>query len=216
MTSNHNLPQHASVIVIGGGVMGCSTLYHLAKTGVSDAILLERNELTSGTTWHSAAQVRALRSSKNLTDLIRYSISLYSSLEQETGQATGWINKGSLSIATNPDRLTFIKRQEALAEMYAVSAKSISVGEAQERWPMMYTGDVIGAARVRKPMMRKFLSTLPSAESRRATIKSSVSKPAQAKSPVTRSRSALACGVAKTPPWPVSRCRSGPASTFTC
>jgi 4-methylaminobutanoate oxidase (formaldehyde-forming) len=145
MTSNHNLPQHASVIVIGGGVMGCSTLYHLAKTGVSDAILLERNELTSGTTWHSAAQVRALRSSKNLTDLIRYSISLYSSLEQETGQATGWINKGSLSIATNPDRLTFIKRQEALAEMYAVSAKSISVGEAQERWPMMYTGDVIGA-----------------------------------------------------------------------
>jgi glycine/D-amino acid oxidase-like deaminating enzyme len=111
MTSNHNLPQHASVIVIGGGVMGCSTLYHLAKTGVSDAILLERNELTSGTTWHSAAQVRALRSSKNLTDLIRYSISLYSSLEQETGQATGWINKGSLSIATNPDRLTFINRK---------------------------------------------------------------------------------------------------------
>ncbi len=125
--------------------MGCSTLYHLTKTGVSDAILVERNELTSGTTWHSAAQVRALRSSKNLTDLIRYSISLYSSLEQETGQSTGWINKGSLSIATNPDRLTFIQRQEALAEMYDVSAKSISVSEAQARWPMMNTEDVIGA-----------------------------------------------------------------------
>ena len=145
MTNNRNLPQQASVIVIGGGVMGCSTLYHLARAGVSDAILLERNELTSGTTWHSAAQVRALRSSKNLTDLIRYSISLYSSLEQETGQATGWINKGSLSIATNPDRLTFIKRQEALAEMHGVAAKSISVNEAQERWPMMNTEDVIGA-----------------------------------------------------------------------
>ena len=125
--------------------MGCSTLYHLAKAGVGDAILLERNELTSGTTWHSAAQVRALRSSRNLTDLIRYSISLYSSLEQETGQATGWINKGSLSIATSPDRLTFIKRQEALAQLYGVSASSISVDEASERWPMMNTEDVIGA-----------------------------------------------------------------------
>lgn len=140
-----NLPNHASVVVIGGGVMGCSTLYHLAKAGVSDAILLERNQLTSGTTWHSAAQVRALRSSRNLTDLIRYSISLYSSLEQETGQSTGWINKGSLSIATNEDRLQFIRRQEALAKMYGVSASSVSVGEARERWPMMNSDDVIGA-----------------------------------------------------------------------
>ena len=133
MNSIRDLPTHASVIVIGGGVMGCSTLYHLAKAGVSDAILLERNELTSGSTWHSAAQVRALRSSKNLTDLVRYSVSLYSSLEQETDQATGWINKGSLSIATNPDRLTFITRQQALAHLYAAEATSISVGEARER-----------------------------------------------------------------------------------
>jgi glycine cleavage system aminomethyltransferase T/glycine/D-amino acid oxidase-like deaminating enzyme len=140
-----NLPNHASVVVIGGGIMGCSTLYHLAKAGVSDAILLERNELTSGTTWHSAAQVRALRSSRNLTDLIRYSISLYSSLEQETGQSTGWINKGSLSIASNDDRLQFIRRQEALAKMYGVSASSVSIGEARERWPMMNSDDVIGA-----------------------------------------------------------------------
>jgi len=140
-----NLPNHASVVVIGGGVMGCSTLYHLAKAGVGDAVLLERNELTSGTTWHSAAQVRALRSSRNLTDLIRYSISLYSSLEQETGQSTGWINKGSLSIASNDDRLQFIRRQEALAKMYGVSASSVSVGEARERWPMMNSDDVIGA-----------------------------------------------------------------------
>ncbi|MCP4374705.1 MAG: FAD-dependent oxidoreductase, partial [bacterium] len=108
-------------------------------------VLLERNQLTSGTTWHSAAQVRALRSSKNLTDLIKYSVSLYSSLEAETGQATGWINKGSLSIATNEDRLTFIKRQEALANLYDVEATSISAGEAQERWPLMNADDVIGA-----------------------------------------------------------------------
>ena len=131
--------------MIGGGVMGCSTLYHLARAGIHDAVLLERNQLTSGTTWHSAAQVRALRSSKNLTDLIKYSVSLYSSLEAETGQSTGWINKGSLSIATNPERLAFIRRQEALAHLYGVEATSISAAEAAERWPLMNSEDVIGA-----------------------------------------------------------------------
>jgi len=139
------LPNHASVVVIGGGVMGCSVLYHLAKLGVSDAVLVERNQLTSGTTWHSAAQVRALRSTRNMTELIRYSIELYSSLEQETGQSTGWINKGSLSIATNEDRLIHIKRQESLANLFGVEASSISAGEAAEIWPLMNTDDVIGA-----------------------------------------------------------------------
>ena len=143
--SDLTLPSHASVVVIGGGVMGCSTLYHLAEAGVSDAILLERNRLTSGTTWHSAAQVRALRSTRNLTDLIRYSVSLYAKLEEETGQATGWINKGSLSIATTEDRLVHIRRQEALAHLFGVRARTISVGEAQERWPLMNANDVIGA-----------------------------------------------------------------------
>jgi len=140
-----NLPSYASVVVIGGGVMGCSTLYHLAKDGVSDAILLERAELTSGTTWHSAAQVRALRSTKNLTDLIRYSVELYTALEEETGQNTGWINKGSLSIATNRDRLVHIKRQEALAQLFGVRAKAIGKGDALERWPLMNINDVVGA-----------------------------------------------------------------------
>lgn len=140
-----SLPAHASVVVIGGGVMGCSTLYHLAKRGVGDAILLERNQLTSGTTWHSAAQVRALRSSRNMTNLIKYSVELYSTLEAETGQATGWINKGSLSIATNEDRLTHIRRQESLAHAFGVRAKGISPAEALERWPLMNGDDVIGA-----------------------------------------------------------------------
>ncbi len=140
-----DLPNHASVVVIGGGIMGCSTLYHLAKMGVSDAILLERNKLTSGTTWHSAAQVRALRHSKNLTRMIQYSVDLYSQLEKETGQSVGWIQKGSLSIATTPDRLTHVKRQEALAHAYGIDAQSISPGEAKERWPLMNADDVIGA-----------------------------------------------------------------------
>ena len=145
MTNMNSLPENASVVVIGGGVMGCSTLYHLAKRGISDAILLERNELTSGTTWHSAAQVRALRSTRNLTDLIRYSISLYKTLEEETGQNVGWINKGSLSIATNEDRMVHIKRQEALASLFGVEAQSLSKGEAIERWPLMNGEDVLGA-----------------------------------------------------------------------
>ncbi len=144
-TPRENLPAHASVVVIGGGVMGCSTLYHLARDGVSDAILLERNKLTSGTTWHSAAQVRALRSTRNLTDLVRYSISLYSRLEEETGQQVGWINKGSLSIATNEDRMVHVRRQAALAGLFGMQADTISAGEAAERWPLMNADDVVGA-----------------------------------------------------------------------
>ena len=144
-TLQQKLPEHASVVVIGGGVMGCSTLYHLAQDGVGDAILLERNKLTSGTTWHSAAQVRALRSTRNLTDLVRYSISLYSRLEEETGQQVGWINKGSLSIATNEDRMIHVRRQAALAGLFGMTADTISAGEAAERWPLMNADDVVGA-----------------------------------------------------------------------
>lgn len=140
-----SLPAHASVVVIGGGIMGCSTLYHLAKMGVGDAILVERNKLTSGTTWHSAAQVRALRHSHNLTRMIQYSVDLYSQLEEETGQSVGWIQKGSLSIASQSDRLIHIKRQEALARAYGIEATSISIGEACERWPLMNGEDLLGA-----------------------------------------------------------------------
>ena len=125
--------------------MGCSTLYHLAEAGVSDAIVLERNQLTSGTTWHSAAQVRALRSTRNLTDLIHYSVDLYSRLEEETGQSVGWIQKGSLSIATNHDRMIHVKRQQSLARLFGVQADSVRPEEALERWPLMNVDDVLGA-----------------------------------------------------------------------
>ena len=145
-TASHpDPPSQASVVVIGGGIMGCSTLYHLAEMGVSDAILLEREALTCGTTWHSAAQVRALRHSRNLTRMILYSIDLYKRLERETGQSVGWIQKGSLSIATNGERLVHIRRQESLAHAYGIAAQSISPGEAKERWPLMNSEDVLGA-----------------------------------------------------------------------
>lgn len=140
-----SLPEQAEAIVIGGGIMGCSTLYHLAELGLQDALLLERNGLTSGTTWHSAAQVRQLRSTRNLTSLIQYSAKLYAGLTEVTGQETGWYKTGSLSIATNADRLTHIRRQAALARAYGVEAQEVTAAEVAEHWPLANTKDVIGA-----------------------------------------------------------------------
>ncbi len=140
-----DLPAGAKVVVIGGGVIGCSTAYHLAKLGCPDVVLLEREKLTSGTTWHSAAQVRQLRSTRNLTRLIQYSRELYASLEAETGQATGWSETGSLSIATNPDRFTHLRRQASLARAFGIAAEEVSLDAAARLWPLMRRDDVIGA-----------------------------------------------------------------------
>lgn len=145
LSSDHVLPATASVVIIGGGIMGCSTAYHLAKLGVKDVVLLERKQLTCGTTRHSAAQVRKLRSTRNLTEMIKDSVALYSSLEAETGQSTGWYQTGSLSIATNPDRLTHIRRQAALARLYDVPVEELSATEVKGFWPLARTDDVIGA-----------------------------------------------------------------------
>lgn len=140
-----NFPTNAQVVVIGGGVMGCSTAYHLAKAGCADVILLERKQLTSGTSWHSAAQVRALRSSENLTRMIQYSTELYKNLEEETGQSTGWVQTGSLSLATNRERFTHIKRQASLARLFGIDAEVVSPEEAGRLWPLIRTDDLVGA-----------------------------------------------------------------------
>ena len=139
------LPKQSQIVIIGGGIMGCSTAYHLLKNGCRDVILLERKKLTSGTTWHSAAQVRQLRSTESLTRLVQNSVALYASLEAETGQATGWKQTGSLSIATNPDRLTHIRRQASLSQAFGIGAEEISVSNAAEKWPLMRSDDLIGA-----------------------------------------------------------------------
>ena len=137
------LPSHAETVVIGGGIIGCSTAYHLARYGMRDVALLERSKFGSGTTWHSAAMVRQLRSTNSLTQLVRYSAELYQSLEAETGQSTGWMSCGSLSIAAHPDRLTHIRRQASLARAFGIEAHEVDRSKVQELWPIAETGDVI-------------------------------------------------------------------------
>jgi 4-methylaminobutanoate oxidase (formaldehyde-forming) len=138
-----SLPQHAEIVVIGGGIVGCSTAYHLAKLGKRDVALLERSKLGSGTTWHSAAMVRQLRSTNSLTQLVRYSAELYQSLEAETGQSTGWMSCGSLSIAPSDDRLIHIRRQASLARCFGIEAHEIDRSKVQELWPIAETGDIL-------------------------------------------------------------------------
>jgi len=140
-----SLPSHARTVVIGGGVIGCSIAYHLAREGRKDIVVLERSKLTSGTTWHAAGLVRRLRPSATLTKLINYSIDLYGELERETGQATGWTQTGSLTLATNEDRLTNIKRQVSLGRAFGLQAEVVDAARAKELWPLIEVDDVIGA-----------------------------------------------------------------------
>lgn len=139
------LPYHARTVVIGGGVIGCSIAYHLAREGRKDIVVLERSKLTSGTTWHAAGLVRRLRPSATLTKLINYSIDLYGELERETGQATGWTQTGSLTLATNADRLTNIKRQVSLGCAFGLEADVVDAKRAKDLWPLIEVDDVIGA-----------------------------------------------------------------------
>ncbi|WP_170764582.1 GcvT family protein [Ruegeria lacuscaerulensis] len=139
------LPTQARTVIIGGGVIGCSIAYHLAREGRKDIVVLERSKLTSGTTWHAAGLVRRLRPSAALTNLINYSIDLYRELEVQTGQATGWTQTGSLTLATNEDRLTNIKRQVSLGRAFGLEAEVVDAARAQELWPLIEIDDVIGA-----------------------------------------------------------------------
>ncbi len=139
------LPESAEIVIVGGGVIGCSTAYHLAKEGKREVVLLERAELTCGTTWHSAAMVRQLRSTISLTRLTQYSAQLYRELEAETGLSTGWIGCGSLSIANNRDRLTHIRRQASLARAFGIDVTEIGSDEITKLWPIARTDDIIAA-----------------------------------------------------------------------
>ena len=138
-------PTQARAVVVGGGIAGCSVAYHLAALGWKDVVILEQGSLSGGTTWHAAGLVGQLRSHENMTRLIQYSTELYARLESETGQATGWKQCGSVSIARTEDRMTALKRTAAKARAYGIEAEVISAQEAGKLWPVMETGDLAGA-----------------------------------------------------------------------
>jgi len=143
MTSN--FPARARAVIVGGGIVGCSVAYHLAKLGWKDVVLLEQGRLSGGTTWHAAGLVGQLRTHPAMTRLIRYSTELYAKLEAETGLSTGWKQCGSLTVARSDDRMTLLRRVAALAEGQGVAAELMTPQQAGEKWPVMRSDDLKGA-----------------------------------------------------------------------
>jgi len=141
-----DFPDSARAIVIGGGIVGCSTAYHLAKLGWRDTLIIERHKLSSGSTHHAAGLVGQLRTSANITQLLGYSVALYESLEAETGLASGWKMNGGLRLACNADRWTELKRQSTSARSFGLDMQLLTPREAQQLWPLMDISDLVGAA----------------------------------------------------------------------
>ena len=145
MNASSTLPSHAQVIIVGGGIAGCSTAYHLAKLGITDVLVLEQGKLTSGTTWHAAGLIGQMRPNRSMTQMSKYGIELYATLEAETGLATGWKQCGSVNVAASADRLKVYKKQLAMAEAFGVECHLITPKEAQDRYPVMQIDDLHGA-----------------------------------------------------------------------
>ncbi|MFN3955131.1 MAG: FAD-dependent oxidoreductase [Pararhodobacter sp.] len=140
------LPSHARIVVIGGGIIGCSTAYHLARDHRAEVVLLEQGKLTSGSTWHAAGLVGQLRSSASITRVLKYSVDLYKRLAAETGLETGWKMTGCLRLATTPDRWIEYKRLATTARSFGMEMELISPAEVKRMWPLMETGDLLGAS----------------------------------------------------------------------
>lgn len=140
-----DIPERAQVVVVGGGIVGCSIAYHLTRRDIADVVVLEQGTLTCGTTWHAAGLVSQLKSTHSLTRLATYSSRLFEELEDETGQATGYRTPGSISVADNEERWEEILRGATMAEGVGVETQVIDLDEAAERWPLMRTDDLVGA-----------------------------------------------------------------------
>lgn len=140
-----SLPTHARVVIVGGGIAGASTAYHLAKLGITDVVLLEQGKLTCGTTWHAAGLVGQTRANRNATRMSRYGIELYASLEAETGLATGWKQCGSLNVFRTPERLKLARRQMARAKSFGVEFEFIAPSEVPRHAPILRHDDLSGA-----------------------------------------------------------------------
>ena len=140
-----DLPSKTRVLIVGGGIIGCSVAYHLTKIGWSDVVLLEQGQLSGGTTWHAAGLVGQLRATQNQTELAKYTRDLYIGLEEETGQATGYRSTGSISVARTPEREEELKRQAGMAAAFGVEVERISMNDAKERAPLLNTEDLVAA-----------------------------------------------------------------------
>lgn len=140
-----NIPAQARAVIIGGGISGCSVAYHLAKAGWTDIVLLERKQLTCGTTWHAAGLIGQLRGSANMTRLAKYSADLYVKLEAETGVATGMRQVGSISVALTEARHEELLRQATVARIFDVEVHEISPAEVKAKYPHLNISDVVGA-----------------------------------------------------------------------
>ncbi|MDF1609251.1 FAD-dependent oxidoreductase [Hoeflea sp. YIM 152468] len=140
------LPDKAQIVVIGGGIIGCSTAYHLARDHKADVIVLEQGQLTSGSTWHAAGLVGQLRSSASITKVLKYSVDLYKRLDQETGLETGWKMSGCLRLATNQDRWIEYRRLATTAQSFGMDMQLLSPQEAKAKFPLMQVDDLVGAS----------------------------------------------------------------------
>lgn len=139
-----DLPNRASVVIVGGGIVGCSLAYHLTLRGCSDVVLLERKQLTCGTTWHAAGLVGQLRATYNMTRLAQYTTNLYKSLEEETGQATGFRQTGSIAIATHQARFEELKRGASMAKCFGLEVQTLTPSEIASLWPGVRIDDLVG------------------------------------------------------------------------
>lgn len=137
-------PAQTEVVIIGGGIAGCSIAYHLTKLGINDVVLLERKQLTCGTTWHAAGLIGQLRNSRQMTELAKYTSELLYELERETGQATGFKQNGSISLALNDGRFEELKRGASMAKNFGLDVQVIGPSEVQQLWPMLNLDGVVG------------------------------------------------------------------------
>jgi len=139
------LPSQARIVIVGGGIAGCSTAYHLSLLGQTDVLLIEQGKLTCGTTWHAAGLVGQMRPNRNMTRMSKYGIELYARLEAETGLATGWKQCGSVNVARTPERMRVLRKQAALARSFGVEVDVISAQRAGELYPLLRIDDLQGA-----------------------------------------------------------------------
>jgi 4-methylaminobutanoate oxidase (formaldehyde-forming) len=138
------MPARTQVLIIGGGIIGCSVAYHLTKLGIADVLLLERRQLTCGTTWHAAGLVPQLRATRTLTELAKYTSELLKTLEQETGQATGFKQNGSIAVALTEARFEEFKRTGAMGRAFGVEVDFLTPADILEKYPLLSSKGVVG------------------------------------------------------------------------